>query len=149
MDGEPGGLQSTGLQKSGLQRSTHTTQDRQGPPVPKACGQPRSCTGQPLHLACPCWLRAPVFGLAPVLHPRLQAVSLQPTNPEPRSEFLNSRSRTLPPCLSFPSCHPGCRPGNALFTHGCFRRLQVTCLLQSRNEVWPQEESRDSECASA
>ena len=33
--GEPGGLQSTEFQKSGMQRSTHTTQDRQRPQLPR------------------------------------------------------------------------------------------------------------------
>ena len=61
--------------------------------------------------------------------------SSQPTQSPATSSTPGSR--TLPPCLSFPSCHPGCRPGNALFTHGCFRCLQVTCLPAQQERGGP------------
>ena len=84
-------------------------------PAPETLRQPGSRTRQLfLHLRS-CWFRAPVLGWLCVLFPSLQAV-FQPTNPEP-SDFSTPGSRTLPPRLSFSSCHPGCRPGNALFTH--------------------------------
>ena len=93
--------------------SEHAHTGHADTPVPSAFAQPGPRTRRlHLHSLCPCWLRALAWAGPGSRTPHVLRSSSQPSQSTATSSTPGSGA--LPPCCSFSSCHPGCRPGKAL-----------------------------------